>query len=140
MKKFISFKLAAILGQWLFGIFVLFHLSVILGILVFDYVPIDLLWGGRMETREQLLNFEVISLGMMVLCLLIVLIRTGRIRIPALLGASKAGLWILFILFMLKTVGNLLAETTFEKSFAVFTALFSVLCLRLALESLTIKT
>jgi hypothetical protein len=135
MKKLISFKLAVQLTQVLFGLLILFHLAVILGILIFDVVPIDFLWGGRMESKDQLLNFEIFSLVLITFCLFIVLIRSEQIRIPSLMGVAKVGLWILFSLFVLNTVGNLLAKTTFEKSFAIITALLSVFCLRLALES-----
>ena len=134
MKKRISFKLAVQLSQVLFGLLVLFHLAVIFGILVLDFVPIDFLWGGRVESKEQLLSYEIISLVVIALCLFIVLVRSERIRIPSLLGVARVGLWILCFLFILNTVGNLLARTTFETSFAIVTALLSILCLRLAIE------
>jgi hypothetical protein len=37
-------------------------------------------------------------------------------------------------MFFLNTIGNLLAETTFEKFFAIATGLLTVLMLRIALE------
>lgn len=135
MKKLISYRLATQLSIFLFGLLILFHTSVILGIAVFDYVPTDFLWGGRMETKEQLLAFEFISLLIIVLCLFIVLVRSERIRIPTLMGVAKVGLWVLFVLFFINTVGNLMAKTTFEKFFALVTALLAMLCLRMAIES-----
>ena len=137
MKKLISFKLAAQLSWALFGLLILFHLAVIIGILLFDYVPIDFLWGGRMESKAQLLNFEIFSLGVIALSFFIVLVRSERIQIPSLLGVAKVGTWVLFVLFLLNTLGNILAKRAFEKSFAIITALLSVLCLRLAIESTT---
>lgn len=134
MKKLISFKLAVQLSQVIFGLLILFHLAVIFGILVLDFVPIDFLWGGRMESKQQLLRFEIFSLVLITLCWFIVLVKSEQIRIPSLKGVAKIGIWILVFLFVLNTVGNLLAKTTFEISFAIFTALLSVLCLRLALE------
>jgi hypothetical protein len=101
---------------------------------LFDFAPIDFLWGGRMETKEQLLGFEIISFIVMVLCFFIVLVRTEGIRIPALTGVSRIALWILSILFLVNTIGNIFANTTFEKIFALFTVALAVLCLRLALE------
>ena len=139
MKNIISFQRAAQLSLYLFGIIALFHLAVIIGIVIFDYAPIDFLWGGRMASSEQLLRFELISLVVILLCLVIVLIRVGRIKTPALVGVSRIFLWILFILFTLNTLGNILAKTTFEKSFAVVTALLAFLCLRMALEPQSIK-
>ena len=133
MKKLISFKVAAQLSLFLFGVIILFHLAVIFGIILFDFVPLDFLWGGRMETREQLLGFEVLSLAIMVLCFITVLIHSERLHVPALAGVTRIILWVLFALFILNTIGNILAETAFEKAFAAITALLAVLCLRLAL-------
>jgi hypothetical protein len=133
MRKLISFKRAAQLSLFLFGLFILFHLSVIMGIVFFNYVPVDFLWGGKMETREQLLGFEIISLFVMVLCCIIVLIKSEWIRIPKLKGAAGIALWILVVLFALNTIGNIYAKTTFEKSLAIITVMLAILCLRLAL-------
>ena len=133
MRKLISFKQAAQFSLYIFTLVILFHGVIIVGILLFDFVPIDYLWGGRMETRDQLLGFEFISLLIMAVCLLVVLVRSERIKIPALAGVAKVVTWILFFLFLLNTVGNALATTTFEKFFAVVTALLAFLCLRLAL-------
>ncbi|HEY1023819.1 MAG TPA: hypothetical protein VGE26_01540, partial [Sphingobacteriaceae bacterium] len=36
-------------------------------------------------------------------------------------------LWIFLVIFLLNTVGNMFAKTTFEQTFAVITLLFSVL-------------
>ncbi len=134
MKNLITFKKA---GQWsaiLFGLFVLFHLAVLMGILLFDYAPVEYLWGGIMTTTEELLMFEVISLAAITFCLITVLIRMKMIRLPGLLVASRVTLWIITLLFFLNTVGNLLAQSTFEKFFAIITLLFALLCLRMALE------
>jgi hypothetical protein len=133
MRRIISFDAAARISEILFGLFILFHLAVIIGILFLDFVPVDYLWGGRMETAEQLLGFEILSLLVISLCLLFVLIRTGRLNIPVLYGTSRIVLWILFGLFLLNTIGNLLAESSFEKLFAIITAILSFLCLRLAI-------
>jgi hypothetical protein len=118
----------------LFGLSFVFHLSVITGIVFFNYVPLDALWGGRMETKEQLLVFEIISSVFLVLCILIVMIRSGMIRLPGLITASRIAFWILFALFLLNTAGNIFAETLFEKFFAILTAVLALLCLRLAME------
>ena len=134
MRKLITFYQAARLSLILFGLIMLFHLAVIIGIVLLDYVPMDFLWGGRMESRGQLLGFEILSLLVTLLCFLAVLIRAERIPIPALMGVSRVILWILFFLFVVNTIGNLVAKTTFEKVFSLVTAVLSLLCLRLALE------
>lgn len=134
MTKLIGFQRAVQLSLVLFGLISLFHLGVIIGILAFDFAPVDFLWGGQMSTKEELLSFEIVSLVVMVVCILVVLIRSQRIKLSALIGLSRVILWILFVLFLLNTVGNALAKTNFERSFTVVTLLLAFLCLRMAIE------
>lgn len=134
--KLISFNLAAKILMIFFGLFIVFHFVIIAGILFFDFAPVDFLWGGRMETKEQLLVFEFISLLVMIVCYLVVLVRSKRVFAPKLLGVSRIFLWILFVLFFFNTLGNLFAQTDFEKFFAILTAVSAVLCLRLAMEKI----
>ena len=134
MRQLISFKKAV---QWcliLFGAIMLFHAFIIGGIIFFDFAPVEFLWGGRMETKEELLVFEFLSFAVVVLCFFVVLIKSGRISAPRLKKASGVILWILFVLFLLNTVGNIFAKTTFEKSFAIVTIVLAIFCLRLAVE------
>jgi len=136
MKQIVSFKLATQMSILLFGLLILFHLSIVIGIVIFDFVPVDFLWGGRMETREQLLGFEIVSLLIMALCLFIVLLKSEKIKLPRLMRAARIALWILFLIFILNTIGNILAKTTFERIFAIVTGILTLLCLRLALEKI----
>jgi hypothetical protein len=138
MEKIMSFKLATQISLLIFGLFVLFHLSIILGIVIFDFVPVDVLWGGRMETKEQLFVFEIISL-LMALCLFTVLIRSEKVKLQRLMRAAVIALWILFILFLLNTIGNIFAKTTFERFLGIPTGILAILCLRLALEKTTMN-
>lgn len=134
MRRYVSFQRAVQLSLLLFGLFGLFHLVIIIGILAFEFAPVDYLWGGQMESPEQLLVFELISLIVIALCLTIVSIRSGNLHAPALLKASRVALWLLFVLFVLNTIGNLFAKTTFEQFLSLITALLAVVCLRMALE------
>ena len=140
MKKFISFRTAANICIFGFSLFILFHTAVILGILVFDFAPVEHLWGGQMETAEQLLTFEIVSLAIQALCLLLVLIKTERIKLPRLALAADIGMWLLFGLYTLNTLGNITAKSAFEKTMTVATVLFAVSTLRLALEKREKKT
>lgn len=134
MKKLISFARAVRWSLILFGLLILFHLAIIIGIAFFDYAPLDFLWGGRMTTAAQLLQFEFISLLVAVACFFLVLVKAKRVHLPRLMGIASVGMWLLFGLFLLNTVGNKVAKTTFEQYFAVVTLLLAFLCLRLALE------
>jgi hypothetical protein len=104
---------------------------------LFNYIPIDYLWGGKMKTEEQLLIFEMISLTLISLCLILVMIKSKKKFFPELKKLAGIGMWIFFILFLLNTVGNLFAQTTLEKFFALATGLLALLFLRLAMENNT---
>ncbi|MEQ9218133.1 MAG: hypothetical protein RLO17_08825 [Cyclobacteriaceae bacterium] len=134
MKKLIGFKQAAMASTILFGALTLFHLSIIIGIVFFDYAPVEFLWGGQMETRDELLRFEWVSLGVILICLNTVLIRYGWVQLPGMLKTTRVVLWVLMVLFFLNTLGNILAETVFEKFFAPVTLVLALLCLRMAME------
>jgi hypothetical protein len=95
--------------------------------------PIKLLWGGKIKTIDELLKFEIISLVVSVFCLIVVLVRSLSL-ISIFIDFSRVTLWLLFFLFILNTVGNLIAESIFEKFFALITVILSILCLRMALE------
>ncbi|MBN2542928.1 hypothetical protein JXI42_08685 [bacterium] len=140
MKKLISFKFAAKASLVIYGLFILFHFAIILGILFFNFVPIDYLWGGRMQTGEQLLVFEIISLLVQIICMFLTLIKAGYFKIPRMAIIAHVGMWILFALFLLNTIGNIFAKTVFEKSLAIVTAALAVFALRLALEKKRVNT
>lgn len=134
MKNIVSFKRATQLSTMILSLLSLFHLIVILGIIFFDYATNEFLWGGRMETIDQLLKFEIISLVGSVFCVIIILIRFKSRKSSIFFYFSRVTLWLLSILFMFNTEGNLMAESRFEKVFALLTVILSILCLRMALE------
>jgi hypothetical protein len=102
----------------------LFHLSIILKI-----IPYDITWGGRLQNYSQMYVFEIISITINIFLGLNLLIKGGYIKqlIPS--RIVNLTLWIYFILFGLNTIGNIIAKTNFEKSFAVLTLVFSILIL-----------
>jgi len=134
MKNIVSFKRATQLSTMILSLLSLFHLIVILGIVFFDYAPNKFLWGGRMETIDELLKFEIISLVGSVFCVIIILIKFKSRKSSIFFYFSRVTLWLISILFMFNTAGNLMAESRFEKVFALLTVILSILCLRMALE------
>jgi hypothetical protein len=134
MKKLLSFSLALRVSILITVLLCLLHLSVIIGIVFFDFAPVEFLWGGRMETADQLLNFEISSLISSLVVLFLLLVRSGWLHIPKMTKVSKIAMWVLFVLFLLNIIGNLLATSAFERGFAVVSALLAVCLLRIALE------
>jgi len=137
MKKIINFNQAVLASLFLMGLLILFHLSILIGVIFFDYAPIDFLWGGQMKTIEQLLKFEIVSFLISFVFFFLVLIKSKRLNLPKLISVAHAAMWVLFVIFSLNTIGNLIAKTTFEKVFAIVTGLLAFLMLRIALEKKT---
>lgn len=107
-----------------------FHLVVMAGA-----VPMQYVWGGRLQSREELLVMEsvslLINLMMVGLCLWErSLIKKGKkqLIISVLFG-------LLALMFALNTLGNLVAEQTLETMvFTPLTLVSSVLCAVVALR------
>ncbi len=107
---------------WLLVTVVLFHLSVVLKI-----IPYEITWGGRLKNDTEMYVFESISILTNLLLFLVLLIKGNYLTEIVPMKIVNIILWIFFFLFGLNTIGNILAETTFEKFFALLTLAASVL-------------
>ena len=134
MRKKIGFKTAILASLFILGMLAIFHTAIVIGILFFDYVPIDFLWGGQIKTEAQLLNFEIVSLLTTVIFVFLLFIRSKWLNLPKLLGVTRVAMWVLFILFSLNTIGNVLAINTLERMFAIVSGVLALLFLRIAIE------
>ncbi|RTQ48881.1 hypothetical protein EJV47_14895 [Hymenobacter gummosus] len=129
MKTLLSARAAAGALLVIITLTLLFH-----GLVISGVIPFQIVWGGRISSREQLLVFEAVSVGLNLLMLAAVAARAGllRVRVPA--GLLTAALWLMAALFALNTVGNLLSNNELEKLvFTPLTLLLALLSLRLAL-------
>lgn len=108
----------------LFSVAIVFHILVISGIL-----PNEIVWGGRISFKEELYIMESISILVNVLFLFIILIKSGNIRIQYNSKLINGMIWVMFLLFILNTIGNLLAKTSIETIiFTPVTFISAVLC------------
>ncbi len=108
--------------------FVVFHALILLGI-----VPFQMVWGGRLKEYSQMIGFELVSLLVNLLMILVVLVQTGLLRLKVKAIVLKLALWAMTALFGLNTLGNALSTNNVEKR--LFTPLTLLLCfgsLRLA--------
>jgi len=137
VKRIINFNISVLLSLFLLGILILFHVNILIGILFFDYAPTDFLWGGKMKSVTQLLNFEIVSLLTSCIFFFLLLIRIKWLNLSKLLGVARIAMWLVFVLFLLNTIGNVMATNTFERLFAIATGLLSFLFLRIAIEKNT---
>ncbi|MDV6234287.1 hypothetical protein CH379_001415 [Leptospira ellisii] len=112
---------------FLFSAIILFHCSVLSG-----FIPYTIVWGGRLQTVQQMYLFELASISLNILFIYAVLIRRGTLHKNLTPKVPKFAFSILFVLFSLNTVGNLLAVHTLETIlFTPVTFLLAILCLLL---------
>jgi hypothetical protein len=115
-------KLAIKIMLWLITIITLFHLAILTKI-----IPYEITWGGRLENDSEMYVFETISIIFNIFLGLVLFIKDERL--PALIPMKVINiiLWVFLILFGLNTIGNIFAETLFEKILAIVTLSFSYL-------------
>lgn len=100
----------------------LFHIAVL-----FKVAPQEIIWGGNLDSDREMYLLESISL-LVTLYLIILLLIKGSFIEPVLSPKIvTTSLWAFLLLFILNTVGNLLAKTTGEQIFALLTMVISFL-------------
>lgn len=102
---------------------VLFHLLVLTGVIPFSGV-----WGGRLETVQDMYRFEAVSILINILVLYVLIQKRKNLLEGSPNKVINVVLWIFMGLFLLNTVGNLFAESVVEKVLATpLTLIISVL-------------
>lgn len=92
-----------------FSLTIAFHMLVLVGV-----VPIDIVWGGKFESAEQVQIAELVSIVLNVYFLLISLSEAGFIDLLRNGLLRKINLGLMGIVFSLNTIGNLFAENLWE--------------------------
>jgi hypothetical protein len=113
------------------SLLLLFHLLVL-----FKIIPYKIVWGSRLNTDADMYRFEIVSLILNVIFLVIILIKAKllAINLPGLL--INILLWAMVALFLLNTVGNLQSKNKTEKIiFTPITILLLILSILLALTN-----
>jgi hypothetical protein len=90
-------------------------------------IPYKIAWGGRLQNIEQMYMFEAVSILLNLFLLFILLMKGRYIKSQFREKTLSIVLWVFLILFILNTVGNLFAQTNFEKLFALLTLIFAFL-------------
>ena len=112
------------------SLIVLFHLLVLIGI-----IPFQIVWGGRLTNRSQMLRFESVSITVNLVMLAVVAIHAGVLKWRIKPTVIRIVLWAMCGLFLLNTLGNLLSTNTVEKLvFTPLTLFLSICCFQLAMS------
>jgi hypothetical protein len=131
MKKLISVRLAGNILLVAMGLLLVFHVLVLLGV-----IPADMVWGGMIQGGQaNLVTLEGMALVVTLLFLLIIAAKTGYVQAGKLSAVVNIGIWLIFVILLLNTLGNLASGVSFENLIAAPITIFLALCaLRLAIE------
>jgi len=130
LVKYISFPFALWTMIILNNIIILFHFLVL-----FQIIPFDIVWAGKLKSVEEMLVFESISIAINVLLMSMLLIKGELLKLNISKKLVNVILWIFVIVFALNTIGNLFSKTSLETFVATpLTLISAILCLRLILN------
>ncbi|MCB0636571.1 MAG: hypothetical protein KDC54_08120 [Lewinella sp.] len=131
MKKVISEKVALYGVLVILSLITVFHVLILIGV-----IPFDIVWGGRLTSREEMLRMESVSLLLNLLMLGIVARRAGWLKWGPGPRIIRILFWVMAGLFALNTLGNLASTSDLERAiFTPLTLLLVVFCWRLALPA-----
>lgn len=115
----------------IFTLILLFHFLVLFG-----FIPFNIVWGGRINSESEMILFESISIGINLLMIGLVLTYSQIIKNKIPIKILRAGIWAMAVLFAVNTLGNMLSMNDFEKwFFTPQTFILSILCIWLALKN-----
>ena len=130
IQKLITEKSAGTMLIILFLMIITFHVIVLIGL-----IPMDMIWGGRLKTQQELYVFESVSVLLNALMLWATIIRIRYIQPRQPSTFTRVVFWLMFILFFLNTIGNMMALNNLESYiFTPITLLLALFSLRLALK------
>ncbi len=130
MIKKINLKFSINTMIILLTLVLIYHLLILM-----ELIPYNAVWGGRLETKSQMYNFEIFSIVVNLVILLVISIKGSyiNVKIPNLI--INIFLWIFTVMFTLNTIGNLFSNSFWEALiFTPLTLLSAILCFRLAIE------
>lgn len=89
---------------------IVFHLLIVLQV-----IPYTIVWAGKLNTVEEMYAFEAVSITINLLLLVVLLLKGGYLKNRLSQGLLTGFLWVFIVIFALNTIGNLMAETQFER-------------------------
>ena len=122
MKEIVSVKIALYIILFILCAVIIFHVLVLL-----ETIPNNIVWGGRIKNRQELIILETVSISLNLLMLLPCFIYAGIIKAKVNPTFLIICFWIMFVLFAFNTVGNIFSKNLFEAY--VFTPITTILAL-----------
>lgn len=111
--------------------FLLLHFIILLKI-----IPYNLIWGGRLKSDKEMYRFEIFSVLITSLFIVVILVQAGFWTINISNRIITVSLWIMTGFFLLNTLGNIISKNKIERLvFTPITILLAIFSLVLALTN-----
>jgi hypothetical protein len=119
------------------GLLILLLLFLILHfIIMLKIIPYNLVWGGRLKSDREMYRFEIFSILLNVLFVIVILEQADFVAIDIPKKIITYALWLMTALFCLNTFGNAISKNKIEQRlFTPATILLAVFSLILALSN-----
>jgi hypothetical protein len=115
----------------LLSLFLLLHFLILIKI-----IPYAVVWGGRLTSKKEMYRFEIFSILVNTLFLIVVLVQARYMAIPISDKIVTYALWLMAALFLLNTLGNAVSKNKVEQRlFTPLTILLAMFSILLALSS-----
>ncbi|MED3727479.1 hypothetical protein HPB58_13755 [Priestia filamentosa] len=130
MKKLISMKMASYIILAINTMALFMH-----GLILLNILPYGFVWGGRLKRQEGVILFEMISILIQIVFISIVAVKAGYILKGKFKRTSNIGIWAIFAVMILNSLGNLASHSFLETVVMTpITILLALLVFRLAIE------
>jgi hypothetical protein len=102
-------------------------------LILLKIIPYRFVWGGRLNNSTDMFIFESISIAVQILFLLCV--KAGYLFKGKFNRVVTIGIWTMFVLMILNTIGNLASSSYLETIIMTpITALLALLLFRIGIE------
>jgi hypothetical protein len=120
-----------------FGLLILLSLFLLLHfIIMLKIIPYNFIWGGRLKSNNEMYRFEIFSIVMNSIFIIVILTQAGFLIINIPNKIMTYALWLMTGLFLLNTLGNAISKNKIERLlFTPVTILLAIFSLVLALSN-----
>ena len=120
-----------------FGLLILLSLLLLLHfIILLKIIPYKLIWGGRLKSNNEMYRFEIFSVLINSLFIIVILTQAGFLKINIPNKIITYALWFMTGMFILNTLGNAVSKNKIERLiFTPITILLAIFSLVLVLSN-----
>jgi hypothetical protein len=114
------------------GLLILLSMFLVLHfIILLKLIPYNLVWGSRLKSDKEMYRFEIFSILINSLFVIIILVQASFLTIDIPKKIITYALWLMTGLFLLNTLGNVTSKNKLEQRvftpIAIMLAIFSLI-------------